>query len=328
MSSIREGFNANVVLITGLSGAGKSQAIRTLEDLGYFCVDNLPPALISTFMQLCKQLEEPISKIAMVVDVRGREFFEDLSDALEALETDGIKPAVLFLEANDEALVRRYKETRRRHPLSPQGSTLEVIREEREILSDLRAKATVIIDTSDLTTSEFRKQLVDVFSKTVKFEKLLITIVTFGFKYGLPLDADLCSTRFLANPHYVAELRPLTGLDECVSKYVFKPTLARASSTVSPSSSTSLPNYVDEGKSHLTIAIGVPEAGTGRSLWEKPFAATLRPRNTQLWSNIGISSEGNPEVLTIECLAESESCSNRRRHGTRQCLERSQAALL
>ncbi|MGI6633441.1 MAG: RNase adapter RapZ [Bacillota bacterium] len=258
MSSIREGFNANVVLITGLSGAGKSQAIRTLEDLGYFCVDNLPPALISTFMQLCKQLEEPISKIAMVVDVRGREFFEDLSDALEALETDGIKPAVLFLEANDEALVRRYKETRRRHPLSPQGSTLEVIREEREILSDLRAKATVIIDTSDLTTSEFRKQLVDVFSKTVKFEKLLITIVTFGFKYGLPLDADLVfDVRFLANPHYVAELRPLTGLDERVSKYVFKPTLARSFfNRLTKFIDFLLPNYVDEGKSHLTIAIG------------------------------------------------------------------------
>jgi UPF0042 nucleotide-binding protein len=258
VSSIREGFNANVVLITGLSGAGKSQAIRTLEDLGYFCVDNLPPALISTFMQLCKQLEEPISKIAMVVDVRGREFFEDLSDALEALETDGIKPAVLFLEANDEALVRRYKETRRRHPLSPQGSTLEVIREEREILSDLRAKATVIIDTSDLTTSEFRKQLVDVFSKTVKFEKLLITIVTFGFKYGLPLDADLVfDVRFLANPHYVAELRPLTGLDERVSKYVFKPTLARSFfNRLTKFIDFLLPNYVDEGKSHLTIAIG------------------------------------------------------------------------
>lgn len=258
MSSIPEGFNANVVLITGLSGAGKSQAIRTLEDLGYFCVDNLPPALISTFMQLCKQLEEPISKIAMVVDVRGREFFEDLSDALEALETDGIKPAVLFLEANDEALVRRYKETRRRHPLSPQGSTLEVIREEREILSDLRAKATVIIDTSDLTTSEFRKQLVDVFSKTVKFEKLLITIVTFGFKYGLPLDADLVfDVRFLANPHYVAELRPLTGLDERVSKYVFKPTLARSFfNRLTKFIDFLLPNYVDEGKSHLTIAIG------------------------------------------------------------------------
>ena len=209
-------------------------------------------------MQLCKQLEEPISKIAMVVDVRGREFFEDLSDALEALETDGIKPAVLFLEANDEALVRRYKETRRRHPLSPQGSTLEVIREEREILSDLRAKATVIIDTSDLTTSEFRKQLVDVFSKTVKFEKLLITIVTFGFKYGLPLDADLVfDVRFLANPHYVAELRPLTGLDERVSKYVFKPTLARSFfNRLTKFIDFLLPNYVDEGKSHLTIAIG------------------------------------------------------------------------
>lgn len=258
MSQVSEGFNPNLVLITGLSGAGKSQAIRTLEDLGYFCVDNLPPALIPTFMQLCKQLEEPISKIAMGVDVRGREFFEDLADALKILENDGVRPAVLFLEAEDDVLVRRYKETRRRHPLSPQGGMLEVIRDEREILSDIRARATVIIDTSDLTTAEFRKQLIDVFSKTVKFEKLLITVVTFGFKYGLPLDADLVfDVRFLANPYYVTELKPLTGLDERVSQFMFKSTLARNFfSRLTKFIDFLLPNYVDEGKAHITIAIG------------------------------------------------------------------------
>jgi UPF0042 nucleotide-binding protein len=253
-----QGFNANLVLITGLSGAGKSQALKTLEDLGYYCVDNLPPALIPTFIQLCKQLEEPISKIAMGVDVRGREFFEDLSGALETLNLDGVKPAILFLEADDEALVRRYKETRRRHPLSPQGSTLEGIRYERDMLSDLRSRATLIIDTSNLSTSEFRKQLVEVFSKTVKFQKLLITIVTFGFKYGLPLDADLVfDVRFLPNPHYVSELKPLTGLDPKVSRYVLKPTLAKGFfNRLTKFVDFLLPNYVDEGKSHLTIAIG------------------------------------------------------------------------
>ena len=253
-----EGFNANLVLITGLSGAGKSQALRTLEDLGYYCVDNLPPALIPTFVQLCKQLEEPISKIALGVDVRGREFFEDLAGVLETLSLEGVRPVILFLEADDDVLVRRYKETRRRHPLSPQGSTLEGIRDERDMLSDLRSRATLIIDTSNLTTSEFRKQLIEVFSKTVKFQKLLITIVTFGFKYGLPLDADLVfDVRFLPNPHYIADLRPLTGLDPRVSRYVLKSSLAKGFfSRLTRFVDFLLPAYVDEGKSHLTIAIG------------------------------------------------------------------------
>lgn len=253
-----EGFNANLVLITGLSGAGKSQALKTLEDLGYYCVDNLPPALIPTFIQLCKQLEEPISKIAMGVDVRGREFFEDLSGALETLSLDGVRPAILFLEADDDVLVRRYKETRRRHPLSPQGSTLEGIRDERDMLSDLRSRATLIIDTSNLSTSELRKQLIEVFSKKVKVQKLLITIVTFGFKYGLPLDADLVfDVRFLPNPHYVADLKPLTGLDPKVSRYVLKSALAKGFfSRLTRLVDFLLPAYVDEGKFHLTIAIG------------------------------------------------------------------------
>lgn len=253
-----EGFNANLVLVTGLSGAGKSQALRTLEDLGYYCVDNLPPALIPTFIQLSKQLEEPISKIAMGVDVRGGEFFEDLSGALETLSLDGLQPVILFLEADDDVLVRRYKETRRRHPLSPHGSTLEGIRDEREMLSDLRSKATLIIDTSNLSPTDLRKQLVEVFSKKVKFQKLLITIVTFGFKYGLPLDADLVfDVRFLPNPHYVADLKPLTGLDPKVSRYVMKSSLARAFfGRLTRFIDFLLPAYVEEGKSHLTIAIG------------------------------------------------------------------------
>ncbi|HHW18747.1 MAG TPA: RNase adapter RapZ [Firmicutes bacterium] len=248
----------SVIIITGLSGAGKSQALKTLEDLGYFCVDNLPPSLIPTFIQLCTQAREPIRKIAMVVDIRGGEFFRDLSDALNEVRKSGLKPLILFLEADDDTLVRRFKETRRRHPLSPQGGILEGIREERLKLRDIKSQASIIMDTSDLSPSEFRKKLLDVVSKQAKIEKLLITIITFGFKHGLPLDADLVfDVRFLPNPHYVDALRPLTGLDPEVSKYVLEAPLTRKFlSEFERFLDFLLPNYIEEGKSHLTIAIG------------------------------------------------------------------------
>ncbi|MEX0974691.1 MAG: RNase adapter RapZ [Bacillota bacterium] len=252
------GQSPTVVMVTGVSGAGKSQALKTLEDLGFFCVDNLPPALIPTFIQLCTQLREPISKIAMGVDVRGREFFDDLSSALSTIEQAGSKAMVLFLEADDDILVRRYKETRRRHPLSLQGSVLEGIHEERAILSDLKGQASIIIDTSNLSTSELRKQLVEVFSSSVKLQKLLVTLVTFGFKHGLPMDADLVfDVRFLPNPYYVADLKPLSGLDSRVSQYLFKSSLTKSFfSRMSRFVDFLLPHYVEEGKSHLTIAVG------------------------------------------------------------------------
>jgi len=248
----------SVVIITGLSGAGKSQALKTLEDLGYFCVDNLPPALIPKFIQLCTQARDPIERIALVVDVRGGEFFSDLAKAMEDVKEAGIRPLILFLEADDDTLVRRYKETRRRHPLSPQGGILEGIREERAKLIDMRSQATVIIDTSHLTPSLFRKQLVEVISKNVKITKLLITILTFGFKHGLPLDADLVfDVRFLPNPHYVPELKHLSGLDQEVAKFVLNAHLTtRFLSHLKRFLDFLLPNYIEEGKSHLTIAIG------------------------------------------------------------------------
>jgi len=251
-------FNPNVVIVTGLSGAGKSQALKTLEDLGYFCVDNLPPALIATFMELCSKARDPISRIAMGVDTRGREFFDDLSSALSAINEAGTAPMVIFLEADDDVLVRRYKETRRRHPLSPQGSTLEGIREERAMLADLKSMASIIIDTSDLSPAELRRQLVDVLSTNVKLERLLVTIVTFGFKHGLPMDADLVfDVRFLPNPHYVSELKPLSGLDSRVTQFLFKAPLTKAFfARLSRFIDFLLPHYVEEGKSHLTIAIG------------------------------------------------------------------------
>lgn len=251
-------YNPNVVIITGLSGAGKSLALKTLEDLGFFCVDNLPPALIPTFIQLCSQARESISRVAIVVDIRGREFFPDLTCALKTLEESGTRPLILFLEADDETLVRRYKETRRRHPLSPQGSILEGIREERTALADIKSKADIIIDTSTLGTSDFRNHLVEVFTRDLKLERLLITIVTFGFKHGLPMDADLVfDVRFLPNPYYVDELKPLSGLDSRVSRFVFKSHVTRDFfSRLKRFIDFLLPKYTDEGKTNLTIAIG------------------------------------------------------------------------
>ncbi len=248
----------NVVIITGLSGAGRTHALRTLEDLGFFCVDNLPPSLIPTFLDLyAKSREEPM-RIAIVVDIRGGEFFADLSDALKTLREGGIRPTILFLDADDDVLVRRFKETRRRHPLSPQGSILEGLREERLVLADLKAEASIIVDTSDLSPLELRRQLLEVFSKGTKHRRLLVTIVTFGFKYGLPMDADLVfDVRFLPNPFYVEPISRLTGLDPQVIDYVLNaPVFAGFFSHLRRFIDFLLPKYVDEGKSHLNIAIG------------------------------------------------------------------------
>jgi len=250
--------NTSVIIITGLSGAGKSQALKTLEDLGYFCVDNLPPSLIPKFIQLCSQTRKPIKKIALVVDIRGGEFFRDLSNAMETIKEFGIRPFVLFLEANDDTLVRRYKETRRRHPLSPQGGILEGIHNERRRLRDIKVQASIIVDTSELSPLEFRKRLLEIISKRVKVNRLLITIVTFGFKNGLPLDADLVfDVRFLPNPYYVADLKALSGLEPKVAEYVLSsPLTCKFLAQLKEFLDFLLPNYVDEGKSHLTIAIG------------------------------------------------------------------------
>lgn len=253
-----EGDVKNVVIVTGLSGAGKSLALKHLEDLGYFCVDNLPPALIPTFINLCSELKTPIRRMAIVVDVRGGEFFTEFADALKRVHEDGTKPMIVFLEADDDVLVRRYKVTRRRHPLSSHGSVLEGIREERAALFDIKSEADVIIDTSDLTPPELRKQLVEVFSKGVNLQELLITVVTFGFKHGLPLDADLVfDVRFLPNPHYEPDLKNLSGLDRKVAQYVLRSQLtASFMARLKRFIDFLLPKYVDEGKSHLTIAIG------------------------------------------------------------------------
>lgn len=250
--------SANVIIITGLSGAGKSHALKTLEDLGYFCVDNLPPSLIPKFMELCSGAVEPRHKIALVVDIRGGEFFQDLSNAMSDMKASGIRPVILFLEADDDTLIRRYKLTRRRHPLSPHGGILEGIRDERARLQGIRNQASTIVDTSHLSPGEFRKQLLDIVSKHVKVKKLIITLVSFGYKHGLPLDADLVfDIRFLPNPHYIPELQPLSGLDSEVSKFVLdSPLTQKYLKHFKKFIDFLIPNFIEEGKTHLTVAIG------------------------------------------------------------------------
>lgn len=249
--------NIQFVLITGLSGAGKSQAVDCFEDLGYFCVDNLPPLFIPKFAEMCMQSEGRINRVALVCDIRGLDFFTQLFESLAELEADGFQYEVLFLEAAKDVLVRRYKETRRRHPLK--GSTiLQSIEKETNIMSEIRGKATNIIDTSYLSPNELREKITSLYS-TERLEKnLQVTLVSFGYKHSIPSDADLVfDVRFLPNPHYVEHLQPLTGNDEAVKDYVWKwPVTKNFYKKLEEMMTFLLPYYISEGKSHLIIAIG------------------------------------------------------------------------
>ena len=246
------------ILITGLSGAGKTQAIQSLEDLGYFCVDNLPPTLIPKFAELCSQSGGKLKDVALVCDVRGGEYFPELFDALNNLVDIGMNYEILFLEARDEVLIRRYKETRRRHPLATQGSIIEGIREERLLLEKIRGNADRIIDTSNYSPPELKKEITKHYSQHKIKGNILVTLVSFGFKYGLPLDADLVlDVRFLPNPHYVPSLQPLTGQDADVQKYVNQWSITgKFMKKTKDLLDFLLPCYVKEGKSQLVVAVG------------------------------------------------------------------------
>lgn len=247
-----------VTIITGLSGAGKSEAIRCFEDMGYFCIDNLPPKLILDIADLGSHPGSKIRKIAVVSDVRGGRFFEDLFESLKELKKKGIPYQILFLEASDEVLVKRFKETRRRHPLSVEGRVIDGIKAERKLMETLRGEADMIIDTSDLRSYELRDKIRSSFLKEEKKKGLLITVMSFGYKYGIPLDADLVmDVRFLPNPHYVEGLRHLTGLDKKVKRFVLqrretKLFLRKFHNLLA----FLLPHYISEGKTHFVVALG------------------------------------------------------------------------
>jgi len=247
-----------VLIITGMSGAGKSQAAAALEDSGYFCVDNLPPNIFFKFIEGIKYSGRPIAQIALVVDVRGGEFFYSLESSLRQIADLGVCYRVIYLEASDETLLHRFKETRRRHPLAANHQTmLESIEEERRLLENLRGLADVVIDTSGLTSQQLSEQIITLAAGAMK-QSMLISFVSFGYKYGLPLDADLVwDVRFLANPYYMEELRALNGLDARVRDFVLKNEVTRGFMRRAVSMlGFLLPNYLQEGKKHLTIAIG------------------------------------------------------------------------
>ena len=247
-----------LVVITGHSGAGKSEAIAAFEDGGYFCVDNLPPRMIDSLGELFRHEGSGVERAAVVSDVRGGEYFDDLVQVLDDLERGGLKPQVLFLEADEETLLDRYKETRRRHPLAPEGRIVDGIRAERELLAPLRERADMVMDTSDLTGGELRRRIAEEILGEEEGGKLALTLLTFGFKNGPPRDADLTlDVRFLPNPHYVDELRPMTGMDHQVRAYVEQGTQAgEFYGRLLPLLEFLVPAYVAEGKSHLTIAVG------------------------------------------------------------------------
>ncbi len=246
-----------MVLITGLSGAGKSHAINYFEDLGYYCVDNLPPVLIPKFAELFIQSEKELNKIALVCDMRGGTFFEDLFQSLQDLTNMDVDYEILFLMAEDEVLVRRFKETRRRHPLGDL-SLPKAIQKEREALSGLRGKADKEIDTSYLKPWELKAQIVDFYEPEQRDKNMLIRIISFGFKYGLPTDADLVfDVRFLPNPHYVDQLKNLTGEHKEVKDYLWRwNESAVYFEKLQNLLEFSIPFYIKEGKTNLVIAIG------------------------------------------------------------------------
>lgn len=246
------------VIITGLSGAGKTEAIRSFEDMGYFCVDNLPPALLPKFVELCAQPGGKINRIALVIDIRTGEFFDTVSEALDRLGEMGIAYDILFLEAADEVLIRRFKETRRRHPLAPTGSLQEGIAAERARLETLRARVTKLIDTSHLSPHQLKEKIIEGFGTEQDLTGLTIRVLSFGYRFGLPLDADLVfDVRLLPNPHWVEELRPHTGLETNVRDYVLEaPFTRKYLERLTAFVAFMLPGFIKEGKTQLVIAMG------------------------------------------------------------------------
>jgi UPF0042 nucleotide-binding protein len=248
----------DLVVITGFSGAGKSTAMAAFEDEGYFCVDNLPSEMIRSLVELFMHTGSKVAYAAVVSDVRARSYFDGLETMLDDLRASGVKHRVLFLEADEATLQTRYKETRRRHPLTPGGSVAEGIARERELLDPLRARADLVIDTTGLTAAELRRRLGDAMLPSRTPGRLSVTFESFGFKYGAARDPDLMfDVRFLPNPHYEPELRPLTGNDPAVVEYINRGgELDAFYERLHPLVDYLLPQYLAEGKAHLVLAIG------------------------------------------------------------------------
>ena len=248
------------LIVSGLSGAGKSTVMSILEDSGFFCVDNLPPVLIPKFAEVCLAGAGSYERVAMVCDIRGGENFDGLFEAMEALRAMEFRYKVLFVDAEDAVIIKRYKETRRSHPLMDElGSLTRAVEHERQVMAPVRSRADCIINTTTLPVRKLRGEVLDMFAPNRKsVSEMSVTVTSFGFKYGLPLEADLVfDVRFLPNPFYVEELRPQTGLDRGVADYVFKsPTAQELLEKLRGLLDFLLPHFVEEGKSALVIAVG------------------------------------------------------------------------
>lgn len=247
------------MIITGMSGAGKTQAVHCLEDLGFFCVDNMPPALVPQFADLVSRAQGPIPRVAVVTDIRGGQFLQRLPEVVQTLRGLQLVPRLLFLEASDEAILRRFKATRRRHPLATRHRTLlDSIRLERKKLQDLRACADKILDTSSLHVRQLKDEITALVHAPAGTGRMVVNVISFGYKHGVPTDADLLfDVRFLRNPHYVPELQPQTGLDAAIVEYVMAdPAAPVYLEKLQDLLHFSLPRYGDEGKAYLTVGIG------------------------------------------------------------------------
>ena len=245
------------VIVTGLSGAGKSQAANCLEDLGYYCIDNMPPSLIKNFMMLAINQKSSIEKAAFVIDIRGGEFFDEINPCLQDLKLMGLNYKILFLEASDEVLIRRFNETRRQHPLSAGGENLLGINREREVLASIRSISNFVIDTSNMKAAKLREEIKALFGKGEE-ASFVLNLFSFGFKHGIPLEADMVlDVRFIPNPYYVPSLKKLTGNSKKIQDYVLKfPETQSFIETVEKMLKEMIPCYIREGKYHLNLAFG------------------------------------------------------------------------
>ena len=246
------------IIVTGLSGSGKSEAMRSLEDMGFYCVDNLPPTLIPKFAELCYQSNSTIDKVALGIDVRGRKFFEALHESLNILRKDKYPFEILYLDCADDVLLKRYKMTRRNHPLALNRQIPEGIKIERKILNPLKEIANYIVDTTNMKPKDLKEEILKIYSIGEKQTNLTISVLSFGFKHGIPKDSDLVfDVRFLPNPYYLDNLRNKTGDDQEVRDYVMNSDISREFyAKLTDMIDFLIPQYVEEGKHHLVISIG------------------------------------------------------------------------
>lgn len=271
-----------LIVITGMSGAGKTVAIQSFEDLGFFTIDNLPPALLLTFIKLMRDSGKSMKRVAAVMDLRGGDFFDSLVDAIDNLSKEPkVSVTILFLDADNQTLVSRYKETRRSHPLSPGGLVLGGIKKERDMLIDLQGRAKYIYNTSQMSPRELKERIISDFSTNTS-NVFTVNVISFGFKHGIPIDADLVfDVRFLPNPYYIEELNPLSGLDEPVSSYVLQWNETQVLiEKLTDLLQFMIPRYKNEGKAQLVIAFGCT-GGQHRSVTLAEYYGKLFAENNK-----------------------------------------------